>query len=189
MNEITEIWTRLEQWLVNNVLDQGFQEGATAQEIFDLEQHLGVTLPDDYKIFLSLCNGQVQPTRMSFYYGYLLSVSEIKQQSDSWKSIVDDDGTFFGETSTPDLGIQNSWWNPLWIPITQTGSGDHLCLDLAPATGGTVGQIIAIWHDDEYRQLVQPSFTEWLKQVLFGLESGHFTYQNDECDVIDPKDL
>jgi|GEM_PF-4118631 len=39
--------------------------------------------------------------------------------------------------------------------------GDGLCIDLDPAPGGTVGQVIRRLHDDDRRERVAASFTQW----------------------------
>jgi len=36
-------------------------------------------------------------------------------------------------------------------PLTDSGSGDRHCLDLDPAPGGSVGQVILMWHDSPER--------------------------------------
>ncbi|MBO7776747.1 SMI1/KNR4 family protein [Burkholderia pseudomallei] len=61
--------------------------------------------------------------------------------------------------------MKDDWYNLKWIPFTHDGSGIRLCLDLDPAEGGTLGQVVRIWHDDEARELVAGSFSEWLGQV------------------------
>jgi cell wall assembly regulator SMI1 len=58
------------------------------------------------------------------------------------------------------------WWNPLWIPIATNGGGDDICIDLDPAEGGKVGQIITFWHDWELREVILDSLEEWLINTI-----------------------
>ncbi|WP_156441033.1 SMI1/KNR4 family protein [Burkholderia sp. ABCPW 14] len=51
-------------------------------------------------------------------------------------------------TSETDQVIKDDWYNLKWIPFTHDGSGIRLCLNLDPAEGGTLGQVVRIWHDD-----------------------------------------
>lgn len=88
-----------------------------------------------------------------------------------------DDGEDQGSEAVP--GICNVWWSPKWIPLTYDGSGNHDCLDLNPAEGGTFGQIITMWHDDPVREIVAPSFRDWLMQQAEGLESGKFIFSEE----------
>jgi cell wall assembly regulator SMI1 len=190
MNEITEVWTQLKSWLATNIpqMLEGMNEGASEQQISDLEANLGVTLPDDYKTFLRLCNGESDDSEVGFYDGELLSARHVWNQAKSWRDLVAD-GTFEGEFSDPETGIRNDWWNPKWIPFTHSGSGDHLCLDLDPAPGGTVGQVISMWHDDGRREMMYANFTAWLEHVLHGLESGEIVFDQEECQIMDLEDM
>ena len=66
-----------------------------------------------------------------------LSCEEIVSQGKTWKELLDGGDfkdTFYGS----DDGIKNDWWNPKWIPFAHNGGGDHLCLDLDPASSGTL---------------------------------------------------
>jgi cell wall assembly regulator SMI1 len=191
MSSVTAIWTRLEHWLQENVIElhESLQKGVSAQQISKLEQHLGVNLPEDYKLFLGLCNGQSETAKAGFYNGELLSLSSLKFQWGIWKKLLED-GSFNNSQSKPAPGIRNDWWNPRWIPFTHDGGGNHLCLDLEPSDGGTVGQVITMWHDSQERELMFPSFTAWLEFVLEGLESGEIVFDPEEyCELVNLEDL
>ncbi|MEA5478111.1 SMI1/KNR4 family protein [Pseudanabaena galeata UHCC 0370] len=91
-----------------------------------------------------------------------------------WKGLLDS-GTFQNEDGQdqgcePDLGVFNVWWSSKWIPLTYDGCGNHDCLDLAPAEGGNIGQIISMWHDDPERKILAPSFRDWLQNYAEELE-------------------
>ena len=191
MNDVTAIWQKLERWIQANApeLHETLQAGASDQKIAQLEQQLGVTLPEDYKTFLQICNGQSEESDAGFYDGELLSVKSVKFQWDVWKRLLDDNA-FEGIKSEPDEGVRNDWWNPRWIPFTHDGSGNHLCLDLEPSEGGTVGQVITMWHDSEKRKIKFPSFTTWLEMVLNGVEAGEIVFDREEYNaLVDIEDL
>jgi cell wall assembly regulator SMI1 len=179
-NKVATTWGEIRAWIAKNapLLNENLQVGASAVSISQLEQHLGVSLPEDYKTFLLLCNGENSDSA-SFYFGQLLSVEDVKSQWNVWKELLDDD-TFAGITSEPQKGIRNDWWSPRWIPITHDGAGNHLCLDLDPIGGGVRGQIITMWHDSGERELMFGNFTEWLDFILVGLENGSIVFDADE---------
>jgi cell wall assembly regulator SMI1 len=182
---VNELWNRLQTWLEQNApeLLETMQPGASETQIAALEKHLGVRLPDDYRAFLQLCNGQVEGAEFGFYDGELLSVDTVKFQWDVWKKLLDQ-GTFEESRAAPHPGIKNDWWNARWIPFTHDGGGNNLCLDLDPAKGGTVGQVITMWHDSSERELMFPSFTVWLESVLDGLESGEIVFDAKEYNAL-----
>ena len=73
--------------------------------------------------------------------------------------------------------------------MTYNGGGDHHCLDLAPAPGGDVGQIIRMWHDDVARCVEARSFRAWLEAYADELEHGHYSYSDDYGGLMHQDDL
>ncbi|WP_353931825.1 SMI1/KNR4 family protein [Okeanomitos corallinicola TIOX110] len=67
----------------------------------------------------------------------------------------------------------------MWIPLTYDGGGNHCCLDLDPAEGGNLGQIITMWHDDGVRAIIAPIFRAWLQQYADNLGSGDYGFEED----------
>jgi cell wall assembly regulator SMI1 len=63
--------------------------------------------------------------------------------------------------------------------LTGDFAGDHHCLDLAPAPGGDVGQVILWWHDDDKRTIQAKSFREWLDRFAYELEAGFWHYSHE----------
>ncbi len=188
---MNELWNRLKDWLEQNApeLLETMQPGASETQIVALEQHLGVNLPEDYRAFLRLCDGQPNDPKIRFYDGELLSTQTVKVQWDIWKELLDD-GDFDDYESQPHQGVKSDWWNPRWIPFTHDGGGNHLCLDLDPAPAGTVGQVITMWHDSMDRELIFSSFTAWLENVVNGLESGRIVFEIEEYNMlVDAEDL
>ena len=179
------IWHRIETWLAAHAppLLASLQAGAQAEEIRRTETVLGVTLPADVKASYRIHNGQAAGSPWLLEEGELLSLADIERGWGSWKELADA-GVFADAPGKPSGPIRADWWNPRWIPITHDGSGNHLCLDLAPAPGGTPGQLITVWHDDDQRRLVAPSFSAWLTQLADRLEAGIYRYSESEGGLI-----
>lgn len=190
-----EIWLQIENWLRANapqVLDT-LQPGASDDQIIELENFLSIRLPEDVRASYRIHNGQ-----SSYDYGLIdgrefLSLERIKDEWQVWQELLDS-GTFQTEDgqdqgSDPAPGICNVWWSSKWIPLTYDGSGNHDCLDLNPAEGGTVGQIIKMWHDDAAREIVSLSFRAWLQQYAEDLESGHLIFSEEYNGIVNIDDL
>jgi cell wall assembly regulator SMI1 len=105
-----------------------------------------------------------------------------------WKQLLDR-GTFKGIQSEPSGPVRPVWWSNLWIPITDNAFGDNYCVDLDPAPGGSVGQIISVWHDDSHRTVLAPSFRYWLDGFANGLESGLYIFSEDYGGIMKKEDL
>ena len=191
MSAVIAIWQKLEQWILTNApeLHETLQAGASNQKIAQLEQQLGVTLPEDYKTFLNLCDGQSDESAAGFYGGKLLSVQSVGSKWDRRKKQLDNNA-FEGIDSEPDKGVRDDWWNPRWIPFTHDEGGNHLCLDLEPTNGGTIGQVITWWYASSDRGLRFPNFTARLESVLNGIQAGEIVFDTEEYNaLVDADDL
>ena len=180
-------WKRIEAWLaINNTELQGaLRPPAGAEEVAQIENVIGLKLPDDFKEAWKIHNGHedgesalIPPLdEADGVYGnstspggyYLMACAEIVLEWQSWKGLVDS-GEFANQESGPDKGIQDDWWHPGWIPFASNGGGDSICLDLAPTKDGTPGQVITMSHETSTRELLAPSFGQWLAGLADSIE-------------------
>jgi len=73
----------------------------------------------------------------------------------------------------------DEWWRLGWIPFCGDGGGNHLCVDLDPAEGGTVGQVIGMWHDMANRDLVATSLTDFIEIISADAEAGNVVWDEE----------
>jgi len=178
------IWLRIESRL-DKIAPQvlaTLQPGASEAQIKTAQEFLSIEFPSSVKASYRIHNGQ-----SSYEYGFFqgrefLSLERIQDEWKVWKDLLDDKN-FANLQSDPDLGIRSDWWNPLWIPLTYDGSGNHHCLDLNPAYGGVTGQIITMWHDSSEREIVAPSFFDWLERYALELELEQLVF-DEQCNGI-----
>jgi cell wall assembly regulator SMI1 len=142
--------------------------GATKAALKAAEAALGVALPDDVRAWFLRHDG-AKGTLGAIRGEDLLGLRGVVSQWKIWKGILDQ-GTFAEVRSKPPRGVRADWWNARWIPLTYDGAGNHDCLDLDPAKGGNVGQVIRMWHDDDARPRVAPTFLDWLWRAPWGAE-------------------
>lgn len=142
--------------------------GASKLALARAEKALGVQLPAEARAWYLAHDGggddYVVDNRE------LLSLERIVDEFKVWKSLLDDGVFGANDHSEPGRGVQKKWWIPAWIPVTYDGSGNHDVLDMAPGTGGTIGQIVSFWHDDASRTVVARGFLAWLERVSWGEE-------------------
>jgi cell wall assembly regulator SMI1 len=167
VNFMKKQWKTLEAWLkINNpALLADLKPPASDIHIRNLEQQLGVKLPTDFVECLKVHDGQRGAASPLFRDSNYLSSQSILDEWVIWKGLLDG-GDFDGVKAEAGAGIQPVWWSPKWIPFTHNGTGDHLCLDLDPAVGGRVGQIITLWHDDGVRKKKADSFAQWFFEFI-----------------------
>ncbi|MCW3462022.1 SMI1/KNR4 family protein [Chitinophaga nivalis] len=174
-------WTRWEKWMQKHApkLPDTLNPGVAPATVDALERLIGSKLPADFKSFYAIHNGQQRVKTGLVDADQLLPVEDMITQWHHWKNVLDSGGFIYNEeiiASTPDTGIKSDWWNPLWIPITSDGFGNHLCIDLDPAPEGQYGQIITVWHEDSHRGILAPSFEAWMHQYITAIEKGEYVF-------------
>jgi len=154
---------------------------AAMAAISNLEALIGVELPVDFKQSLAIHDGQQPGAEVGEFPGfypnddtgsyYLMGCKAIVRD---WKMLrsVKKCGDFDGRKADPEPGVKDVWWDTLWIPFAANGGGDYLCLDLAPATHGTIGQVIGVMHDAAGRRICAKSFGEWLEMRAIEISQG-----------------
>lgn len=78
-----------------------------------------------------------------------------------------------------DPGVRAAWVHPGWLPLTDDGGGNHVCVDLDPAPGGAVGQVIVVLADHPRRSVLAPSWTDFLEGLVDALEGGRLVATED----------
>jgi len=191
---MTDIWNSIELKLKEIAPDilNNLNAGAETAAIENFETLIHSKLPESFKFFYKVHNGQKSESAGLIECEELLSLERIEDEWKVWKGLLDeqnfeDDNGLY--TSEPDPGIKNDWWNPLWIPITYDVCGNHYCIDLDPADEGHYGQIIRMWHDDPQRSLEAKSFTEWINKYKDRLLNGELVYSEEYFGIIDKNEI
>jgi cell wall assembly regulator SMI1 len=147
--------------------------GATEDDFKELEELIKREIPHDFKLFYSIHNGQHVEEKGLINADELMSIEGICSVWKTWNELLEEG---INVKSTPDKGVKDNWWNPFWIPVTYDGSGNNICMDLDPAEGGLSGQMIAMWHDSDHRNIVSHSFEEWISAYVMSMEKGSHVY-------------
>lgn len=171
-SSLTVTWGDLRSGLDRAVVTS-LRKGASASAITKLEQVVGLTLPDSFKIFYQSNDGQkpdsvplVPPPDNLDDTGYtLLPINVIISD---WKMLrgLLEKGEFDQLKGVSDQKVRPDWWNIGWIPFAGNGHGDYLCLDMVPRRPGKKGQIISVNHESPRRTWEAGDFLEWLSQLF-----------------------
>ena len=166
---INEIWDEIEAWYDENVADaEPLNDGASDDEIADVEAQLGVELPAEVKESLQRHNGSAFG---GWATGTLLECATIVADSQSWRQIVAKDGG--ADTENEDAELKPGWWRDAWVMIDKDADGSGYALDLDPADEGNIGQVIR-QESDGGPSLSFDSFVEYLEFCLGELEEGEW---------------
>ena len=182
---ITDAWIRIEEWLKARAPTtyEGLNEPATNEAIRSAAEALPGPLPEDFHAYYARHDGQsgVMPTVAGVWE--LLPLEFVVVNWKEQKALLDngtfkerlDDGTYVDTPAKPVGPVRAVWWNEKWIPFASNGGGDLQCIDLDPAEGGQVGQIVIYWHDQEEREWAAGSLREWLARLADDFEAGKYT--------------
>jgi cell wall assembly regulator SMI1 len=109
---------------------------------------------------------------------YLMSLNELVDRWTMMRNGIEE-GYFEGFNPNPQGPIKRVKWNTHWIPILNDGSGDYICIDLDPAEGGVVGQIILTDHEVGPERMLAIGWREFLLEYADALEEGRFRFDPD----------
>ncbi len=189
MDPIAVIWDRIETWLQGHApaIAQRLPPGVTEEALRQAEATMGLPLPEAVKASYRRHNGAPPGSFLlgqSMFYdltGMVNGQQRLAQRSADLLAKA---------PRTPQAlagPIQPVWWHPAWLPVTGDGAGNHWCIDLAPAAGGQVGQIIDFDHEVGPTKVLATSFQELLATFAAQLEAG--VYVVSGLDLIKPEGI
>ncbi|SFF19824.1 Cell wall assembly regulator SMI1 [Paenibacillus algorifonticola] len=153
---------------------------ATEAEIAQVESRLGISLPDELRSLYLLHNGEESMGPGLFMGLRFLPLEELAAEWQVWADLEADFGEESGHYSVPLGWIEERYINRGWLPISEDGGGNHLGVDMAPASSGVTGQIINFGRDEETKYVIALTLGELLKFIRDTVKEGQFSVERDE---------
>jgi cell wall assembly regulator SMI1 len=169
---VRESWSRIVAWSSANMPSGTFRPmpGATERQIADLEELVGIQLPEDVRESYRIHNGTDETVFPCYWgdghllpheYGELVSLEFMEimykyhcefEKANTWPEII-----------TPE--IKPVFWSSRRLVLTNDASDSGLRVDLDPAEAGKIGQIIR--HDRSFGpvKVIAPSWAELLQRI------------------------
>ena len=66
-----------------------------------------------------------------------------------------------------------------WIDFCAPGTADRLAVDLSPAPGGQVGQVLSVFRDNEIVVLAD-DYRTWFEQLVERYEAGRYFFKSED---------
>lgn len=116
----------------------------------------------------------------------LLSLDRVMEQWKSWKGYdrskkiknnFDDTMSCF-----PVDHVQSVYFTKDWIPISHASGGNHLAIDMAPGSCGTIGQIMICGRDDTFHPVLAADWAQFLTDVADEMERRNWRIEYHESD-------
>lgn len=168
MKELLDLLQALNKRMAERRTYIHFLEGnkpATSQDISDLEAKIKTKLDPEHVEVLKVYNGNIR------LWGYeLLSVQEI---GENWERLIgmvsSEEHQALDSKVHADKGVENVWFSAGWIPFGGSGTGDYLCVDVKPASGGKEGQLVQFSHANGSRPVKASSIRGYLLRIMVAL--------------------
>lgn len=182
MDLIPELWQRIDTWLQTFAPARAarLSPGATSEELAEIEVVLGLTLPEDFKASYRIHNGAWRGSYLLMGSPEFYPLSQILSLGKMFHMLLQKPGWprrepyFLSDPERQSLPVQPVWYHPHWVAFAGDGGGFQWCIDLAPTSGGTRGQVIAYDHEEGPADLLFPSFEALLSIYADQLEAGFY---------------
>lgn len=166
---------------------------ATPADIRLVESTLGVTLPDDFKAFLALHDGEASDEGLAILGdgNQLLPCARIIEQyrldqemgASGADSVSADVAQWKAQAASHIIFVKGPvkplMSSPRWVPISCANGDVIRYIDYDPAPTGVVGQIIEVWPEGCSYAVLANSFGEFLRRYAEELQAGAFEAEDD----------
>jgi cell wall assembly regulator SMI1 len=188
---VERAWDDVEAWLKTNRPDvfRTLNPGASVADLEKLEAARGYKLPEGVKAFWQRHDGATSRAGKGTIPGddaflpetgfQLFSLAEIAATWASQIEIYSRLGSAENPPGWTPSGVRNEWWAKGWMPFAYNGAGDYLLVDLDPAPGGQVGQVLHFWHDLDDMALQNRDFVSWFELVSDKIQGGKGAWGDD----------
>ncbi len=155
-----------------------FGAGASEADIQAAETATKTAFPADLRHLLSRIAGS--DSRFVLPGWELFEPARIADEWSVWEELRRTQFVPEGYDCGPNGPIKgDETWRVGWIPFCGDGGGNHLCIDLDPADGGTTGQVISMWHDMANRDLIGSSLTDFIEIIASDAEAGRLVWDEE----------
>jgi cell wall assembly regulator SMI1 len=177
VSAIAGAWRRIEAWIKTNAPNTRLGPPASREALDELAKTIGRRVPDSLAESLRIHDGA--SFEIDLPYGDW-KLSSASTSAEDWTSLVE----IHAELDVT-YGVENRRhratgpvspvpWRAEWIPFASNGAGDRLCVDMAPAPGGHLEQVIVYMRDAAPHEVLSPSIGDVLERFADGLESGAY---------------
>ena len=162
---------RLKQILESNGLEFVLSEGASAENIAEIERQIGFTLDENLKDFWKFTNGSNYTSWFAVFSDQLTPCDfpSIEYAFEQWFAFVPYSNPAYEEyrlsETERDERIQPTLIHEFWFPFAEfNGFSTSVLFDADPTDKGTYGQVIVYQHDPDGVYYVTENFLEFFKK-------------------------
>lgn len=175
-----DAWKTIEAWLGENAPEvaKTLNPPASDDALTGIEQALKITLTDAERAYFKQHDGQDTFGPPIAGDWLLLPAAAIPKE---WQTTLPAGQDAAADaTVKPGKGVAKRWFHEAWMPWATDGGGNFLCVDHAPAEGGTEGQIVRFSSGDEQRPVVAAGIDAWLAELSADMAAGHYAWRDGQ---------
>ncbi len=159
-------------------------ESASVEEISLFEKELNVELPQSFKEYLQVANGQ-NHENINCLVGYnnFLTIPEIIQEWKMMNELFLDEGEIDIITENK---IKPLYWSDKWIPFASFEGSSRIIIDLDSGINGVDGQILRTYTGCDLESdecVISDSFEEFSHKILLDLQNNNFEIDDNVIDL------
>jgi cell wall assembly regulator SMI1 len=181
-DDVARTWLGLETWARTNLpgILAELNGPAEPRVVARLEATLGFALPADFRTSVGVHDGETGDGALLDSGGALLSIRAIGECAEWERTALRKYADLEAELLRgPAKGSLYAWHR---VPIVDFNQDLTWFLDLDPAPGGAVGQVLRRDVEDGALEVVAPSFAQFFADYLHRLETGHARFPAHDLD-------
>lgn len=179
---VARTWLGLETWAQSNLPGMLAELNGPAEPkaIARLEATLGFALPVDFRQSLGVHDGENGDGALLDSGGQLLNIRAIEDDFELERRALRQ----YPELAADKVSgpARRSLYAPRRVPIIDFNRAPIWLLDLDPAPGGQVGQVLMRDVEDGTLEVVAPSFAQFLSDYLHRLDTGRAKFAKEQMD-------
>lgn len=187
---LSKTWSRIQNWLSKEYPELGdtLNYGILPQDLAQVEMQLGFVLPAVVRESYLCVDGQEAESAAGcaegLFFGLkLLPMETVLEEWRFWREVDHDPLTGANLTLLESMqSIPPNWVRKLysqrgWIPLIADHVGNYIGVDVNPAEGGQVGQVIVFGRDFDTKVVLwkgdgMTGWAKWLANFAEVLENG-----------------
>jgi cell wall assembly regulator SMI1 len=172
---IAETWDRIERWLAASAPANlaNLNPGASDAELAETERAIGRAMPGEWRKLYRRHDGMNADGNLgSLFFGMrFLPLSRVREEL---AAVGDNAEPMPVRAGDPAIRCEDMH-DRLWVPLAHDLGDTLLRVDLNPAPGGRLGQVIFTDHADDTAILIAPSISRFLADFADDLDAGRYS--------------
>ncbi len=179
-------WKYLESWFSAKwpEIIPDLNPGCDPDAFEKVESEMDIGLPDSFKEFYMIHDGQKADDYIGMFYGAsLLPLAKILEQWRIWTAKIEEYGNermkeLFDQyqISLMPGKVKAAYANKKWIPFAAFLDSNYIGLDFDPESEGDVGQVINFGREEEQKSVLAHSFDGFIDRFIGELEKGEIVF-------------